>query len=96
MGIGLADLLKMASEAGDGTPFLVIQAIGKKSILRLTSISLLKKRRGKSAQARLLELLFTNLPIFPRSRVMRGRSKCGFGNAPRDLRDVCFLTPCWL
>ncbi len=24
-----------------------------------------KKRRGKSAQARLLELLFTNLPIFP-------------------------------
>src|SRR5260221_8989770 len=41
-----------------------------------------KKRRGKSAQARLLELLFTNLPIFPRSRVMRGRSKCGFGNAP--------------
>ena len=82
----------MALEAGDGTPFLVIQAIGKKSIIRLTSISLLKKRRGKSAQARLLELLFTNPPIFHRSRVMRGRSTCEFGNAPRDLRDVSFRT----
>ena len=27
--------------------------------------------------------------LFPRSRVVRGRSKCGFGNAPRDLKDVC-------
>src|SRR5258708_18858233 len=78
MGIDLADLRKMASEAGDGTPFLVIQAIGKKSSLRLTSISLLKKRRGKSAQAHSLELLFTNLPIFPRSHVMRGRSFTSF------------------
>jgi hypothetical protein len=65
MGIDLADLRKMASEAGDGTPFRVMQAIGKKSSLRFFSISLLKKRRGKSAQARLLEWLFTNLPILP-------------------------------
>jgi hypothetical protein len=62
--------VKWRKPAGDGTPFLVIQAIGKKSSLRLTSISLLKKRRGKSAQAHSLELLFTNLPIFPRSRVI--------------------------
>ena len=66
--IDLADLRKMASEAGDGTPFLVIQAIGKKSILRLTSIYLLKKRRGKSAQAHSLELPFTNPLIFHLSR----------------------------
>ncbi|HEX4205017.1 MAG TPA: hypothetical protein VHZ51_12645 [Ktedonobacteraceae bacterium] len=65
MGIDLADLRKMASEAGDGTPFLVMQAIGKKSSLRFFSREMLKKRRGKSAQARLLELLFTNLPILP-------------------------------
>src|SRR5258708_24065928 len=43
MGIDLADLRKMASEAGDGTPFLVIQAIGKRRSLRLTSISRLEK-----------------------------------------------------
>src|SRR6266849_6752848 len=47
MGIDLADLRKMASEAGDGTPFLVIQAIGKKSSLRLTSISRLEKATWK-------------------------------------------------
>lgn len=69
----------MAPEAGDGTPFLVIQAISKKSILRLTSISLLKKRRGKSAQAHSLELLFTNLPIFPRSRVISVEASVGLG-----------------
>jgi len=40
----------------------------------LTSISLLKKRRGKSAQAHSLELLFTNPLIFHRSHVMRGRA----------------------
>src|SRR5260370_42219215 len=34
-------------EAGDGTPFLVIQAISKKSILRLTSISRLEKTTAK-------------------------------------------------
>ena len=32
MGSDLASLHKMAPEAGDGTPFLVIQAISKKSI----------------------------------------------------------------
>ena len=32
------------------------------------------KRRGTSAQARLLAGLFTTLPIFPRSREMRGRA----------------------
>jgi hypothetical protein len=42
-----------------------MQAIGKKSSLRFFSREMLKKRRGKSAQARLLELLFTNLPILP-------------------------------
>jgi len=47
MGIDLADLRKMAGEAGDGTPFLVIQAISKKSTLRLTSISRLEKATGK-------------------------------------------------
>ena len=31
MGIDLADLHTMAQGAGDGTPFLVIQAISKKS-----------------------------------------------------------------
>jgi hypothetical protein len=30
MGIDLADLCQMAGEEGDGTPFLVIQGIGKK------------------------------------------------------------------
>jgi hypothetical protein len=60
----------MAPGAGDGTTFLVIQAISKKSILRLTNISLLKKRRGKSAQAHSLELLFTNPLIFHRSHVI--------------------------
>ena len=70
IGIDLADLHKMAPGAGDGTTFLVIQAISKKSILRLTNISLLKKRRGKSAQAHSLELLFTNPLIFHRSHVI--------------------------
>ncbi len=46
MGIDLADLRKMAGEAGDGTPFLVIQAISKKSILRLTSISRILDHEG--------------------------------------------------
>src|SRR6266700_7766116 len=70
--------VKWRKPAGDGTPFLVIQAIGKKSILRLTSISLLKKRRGKSAQAHSLELPFTNPLIFHLSRVMRGRCFTSF------------------
>jgi hypothetical protein len=80
----------MAGEAGDGTPFLVIQAISKKSILRLTAhLTARAKRRRKSAQARLLALLFTTLPIFPRSRVMRGQSTCGLGMLRRFLREVC-------
>ncbi|EFH86139.1 hypothetical protein Krac_7417 [Ktedonobacter racemifer DSM 44963] len=47
MGSDLAGLHKMAEEAGDDTPFLVIQAISKKSILRLTSISRLEKATWK-------------------------------------------------
>src|SRR5260370_36680375 len=39
--------VKWRKPAGDGTPFLVIQAISKKSTLRLTSISRLEKATGK-------------------------------------------------
>src|SRR5260370_39016648 len=94
MGIDLADLRKIASEAGDSTPFLVIQPIGKKSTIRLTSISRLEKWRETSGQAHSPALSFTKPLMFPRSHAMRGRSTCGVGNAPRDLRAVCFLPPC--
>ena len=40
MGIDFAELREMARDAGDDLPFLVIRAIGKKSILRLTGIYL--------------------------------------------------------
>src|SRR5260370_24481808 len=39
--------VKWRKPAGDGTPFLVIQAISKKSSLRLTSISRLEKATWK-------------------------------------------------
>lgn len=53
--------------------------IGKKSILRLSSISLLRKRRGKSAQAHSLELLFTNPLIFHCSHVISVEARVGLG-----------------
>src|SRR5258707_12550777 len=88
--------VKWRKPAGDGTPFLVIQAISKKSSLRLTSISRLEKatwKIGTGSQPRIAVHQSADFPPFAREF---GRSKCGFGNAPRDLRDVCFLTPCWL
>src|SRR6266567_7986118 len=39
--------VKWRKPAGDGTPFLVMQAIGKKRSLRLTSISRLEKATWK-------------------------------------------------
>src|SRR5260221_6757376 len=94
MGIDLADLRKIASEAGDSTPFLVIQPIGKKSTIRLTSISRLEKWRETSAQAHSPAVSFTHPLMFHRSHVMRGRSTCGVWDAPRDLMAVFLLTPC--
>src|SRR5216683_4811314 len=69
MGIDLADLRKMASEAGDGTPFLVIQAIGKKSSLRLTCISRLEKATwniGTGAPPRIAVHQSADFPPFAR------------------------------
>src|SRR5713226_2961885 len=69
MGIDLADLRKMASEAGDGTPFLVIQAIGKKSSLRLTCISRLEKatwKIGTGSQPRIAVHQSADFPPFAR------------------------------
>jgi hypothetical protein len=96
IGIDLAGLHKMAPEAGDVRPLLVIQAISKKSSLRVTSISRLEKATGKigtGAPPRIAVHHSADFPPFARDF---GRSTCGFGNAPGDLRDVCFLTPCWL
>ena len=69
MGIDLADLRKMASEAGDGTPFLVIQAIGKKRISRLTNISRLEKatwKIGTGAPPRIAVHQSADFPPFAR------------------------------
>src|SRR5579859_2041065 len=72
IGIDLADLHKMAPRAGDGTTFLVIEAISPQEYLTLDQhLTARAKRQGKSAQARLLESLFTNPLIFHPSRVMR-------------------------
>src|SRR6266852_1740823 len=80
MGIDLADLRKMASEAGDGTPFLVIQAIGKRRSLRLTSISRLEKATGKigtGAPPRIAVHQSADFPPFARDA--RSRASVGLG-----------------
>lgn len=69
IGIDLADLHKMAPGAGDGTTFLVIQAISKKSISRLTSISRLEKatwKIGTGSQPRIAVHHSADFPPFAR------------------------------
>src|SRR5258708_20392135 len=61
--------VKWRKPAGDGTPFLVIQAIGKKSSLRLTCISRLEKatwKIGTGAPPRIAVHQSADFPPFPR------------------------------
>src|SRR5260370_26278972 len=61
--------VKWRKPAGDGTPFLVIQAISKKSSLRLTSISRLEKatwKIGTGAPPRIAVHQSADFPPFAR------------------------------
>src|SRR5258708_21183270 len=61
--------VKWRKPAGDGTPFLVIQAIGKKSSLRLTCISRLEKatwKIGTGAPPRIAVHQSADFPPFAR------------------------------
>src|SRR6266487_320817 len=61
--------IQWRKSAGDGTPFLVIQAISKKSILRLTSISRLEKATwniGTGAPPRIAVHPSADVPPFAR------------------------------
>src|SRR5258708_2771819 len=61
--------VKWRKPAGDGTPFLVIQAIGKKSSLRLTCISRLEKatwKIGTGSQPRIAVHQSADFPPFAR------------------------------
>src|SRR5258708_16606407 len=82
--------VKWRKPAGDGTPFLVIQAIGKKSSLRLTCISRLEKatwKIGIGSQPRIAVHQSSDFPPFARdarSRVSPHASLSPFHHPPRS------------
>ncbi len=89
MGIDFAELREMASEASNDPPFLVIQATGKKSILRLTDIHLPEtetSRVGAGPQPRMTVHQSADAPTF---RAENGRSFTSFTSfASRRKADI--------
>jgi hypothetical protein len=67
VGIDLEGLREMARDAGDDSPFLVIQATGKKHSLRFTGIHLPQNetpRIGTGARPRIAVHQFADAPTF--------------------------------
>src|SRR6266566_7216114 len=88
--------IQWRKSAGDGTPFLVIQAISKKSILRLTSISRLEKatwKIGTGAPPRIAVHQSADFPPFARDA--RSRARVGLGMLLATSGMSARLTPCW-
>src|SRR5260370_4876306 len=82
--------VKWRKPAGDGTPFLVIQAIGKKSSLRLTCISRLEKatwKIGTGAPPRIAVHQSADFPPFARD----ARSEEHTSELQSHLNLVCRL-----
>ncbi|MBV9617537.1 MAG: hypothetical protein JO031_18955 [Ktedonobacteraceae bacterium] len=77
IGIDLAGLHTMAPGAGDCTPFLVIQALSKKSISGLTSISRLEKARWKIGTSSQPRMAVHHSADFPRSHVIAVEARVG-------------------